>query len=112
VLAAQTMADDRGGAKTSVLPMGSLYEGCLFVLFEIMVLKLKDLLKIDTEACGRVILILSAFSGGNMGTRCGGSPLGHDGGRDVMGTKKQQNQQRRLRRGKECGKVKPPRINN
>jgi 6-phospho-3-hexuloisomerase len=50
VLPAQTMADDRGGAKTSVLPMGSLYEGCLFVLFEIMVLKLKDLLKVDTEA--------------------------------------------------------------
>ena len=42
VLPAQTMANDRGVAKTSVLPMGSLYEGCLFVLFEIMVLRLKD----------------------------------------------------------------------
>ena len=49
VLPAQTMADDRGEAKTSVLPMGSLYEGCLFVLFEIMVLKLKGLLKVDAE---------------------------------------------------------------
>ena len=37
---AQTMADDQGPAKTSVLPMGSLYEGALFVLFEVMVLKL------------------------------------------------------------------------
>lgn len=50
VLPAQTMANDRGVPKTSVLPMGSLYEGCLFVLFEMMVLKLKDLLKVDTEA--------------------------------------------------------------
>ena len=34
------MADDRGPEQTSVLPMGSLYEGALFVLFEVMVLKL------------------------------------------------------------------------
>jgi len=32
------------GETTSVLPMGSAYEGTLFVLFEIMVLKLKALL--------------------------------------------------------------------
>jgi 6-phospho-3-hexuloisomerase len=44
------MADDQGEKKTSVLPMGSLYEGALFVLFEIMILKLKDMLKIDAEA--------------------------------------------------------------
>ena len=50
LLPAQTMADDQGEAKTSVLPMGSLYEGCLFVLFEVMVLKLKDRLGIDAEA--------------------------------------------------------------
>lgn len=49
-LPAQTMADDQGERKTSVLPMGSLYEGALFVLFEIMILKLKDMLKIDAEA--------------------------------------------------------------
>jgi 6-phospho-3-hexuloisomerase len=36
---AQTMARDVGG--TSTLPMGSVYEGALFVLFEIMELKLK-----------------------------------------------------------------------
>jgi 6-phospho-3-hexuloisomerase len=46
---AQTMADDQGEKKSSVLPMGSLYEGALFVLFEVMVLKLKDKLKIDPE---------------------------------------------------------------
>lgn len=45
---AQTMADDRGG-KTSVLPMGSLYEGALFLLFEVMVLKLKDVLKVGPD---------------------------------------------------------------
>jgi len=49
-LPAQTMADDQGEQKTSVLPMGSLYEGALFVLFEVMILKLLDKLKIDTEA--------------------------------------------------------------
>ncbi len=50
VLPAQTMADDRGPAANSVLPMGSLFEGALFVLFEVMVLKLKDRLGIDAEA--------------------------------------------------------------
>jgi len=46
---AQTMADDQGEKKTSVLPMGSLFEGALFVLFEVMVLKLRDMLKISPE---------------------------------------------------------------
>src|ERR1700712_3565831 len=46
---AQTMADDQGAAKYSVLPMGSLYEGALFVLFEVMVLKLRDRLQIDPQ---------------------------------------------------------------
>ncbi len=49
-LPAQTMADDQGTAKTSVLPMGSLYEGALFILFEIMILKLIDNLGITPEA--------------------------------------------------------------
>lgn len=49
-LPAQTMADDVGPAKTSVLPMGSLFEGALFVLFEVMVLKLKARLGISSEA--------------------------------------------------------------
>lgn len=46
-LPAQTMADDQGEARTSVLPMGSLFEGALFVLFEVMVLKLIARLDID-----------------------------------------------------------------
>lgn len=46
---AQTMADDQGAKKSSVLPMGSLYEGALFVLFEVMILKLRDTLKINPE---------------------------------------------------------------
>ena len=46
---AQTMADDSGAAKTSVLPMGSLFEGALFVLFEVMVLKLKARLDISAD---------------------------------------------------------------
>ncbi len=44
---AQTMADDQGERKSSVLPMGSLFEGALFVLFEVMVLKLRDFMAID-----------------------------------------------------------------
>ena len=44
------MASDLGTAGTSVLPMGSAYEGALFVLFEIMVLKLKTLLDASPEA--------------------------------------------------------------
>ena len=46
---AQTMANDHG-ATLSVLPMGSLYEGAIYLLFEIMVLKLKARLSVSTEA--------------------------------------------------------------
>ena len=46
---AQTMARDRGSAATSVLPMGSVYEGALFLLFEVMVLRLRDLLGVSPE---------------------------------------------------------------
>lgn len=49
-LPAQTMADDQGAKRSSVLPMGSLYEGALFVLFEVMVLKLIERLRIGPEA--------------------------------------------------------------
>jgi 6-phospho-3-hexuloisomerase len=49
-LPAQTMADDRDKNKTSVLPMGSLFEGALFVLFEVMVLKLIAALSIAPDA--------------------------------------------------------------
>ena len=41
-LPAQTMADDRGDAATSVLPMGSLYEGAQYVVFELLVLRLRE----------------------------------------------------------------------
>jgi 6-phospho-3-hexuloisomerase len=46
---AQTMADDSGPV-TSVLPMGSLYEGAQYILFEVMVLMLRDRLAITAEA--------------------------------------------------------------
>lgn len=45
---AQTMADDTGGG-TSVLPMGSLFEGAQYVLFECMILKLRDRLGVTSE---------------------------------------------------------------
>ena len=48
-LPAQTMADDQGARASSVLPMGSVFEGALFVLFEVMVLKLKKSLGISME---------------------------------------------------------------
>ena len=46
---AQTMADDTGPA-TSVLPMGSLYEGAQYILFEVMILKLRERLGVTPEA--------------------------------------------------------------
>jgi 6-phospho-3-hexuloisomerase len=48
ILPAQTMANDQGPS-TSLLPMGSVYEGALFVLFEVMILKLKDTLSVSSE---------------------------------------------------------------
>ena len=45
---AQTMADDARGA--SVLPMGSLFEGALYILFELIVLRLRDKLGIPADA--------------------------------------------------------------
>lgn len=52
VVPAQTMADDRAddGGGTSMLPMGSLYEGALFVLFEIMIVKLRTRIGVSPEA--------------------------------------------------------------
>lgn len=46
---AQTMARDQGAAVTSVLPMGSAYEGALFLLFEIMVLRLRDMTQASAD---------------------------------------------------------------
>jgi 6-phospho-3-hexuloisomerase len=45
---AQTMADDRGG-EVSVLPMGSLFETAQMVLFEIIVLALRERLGESAE---------------------------------------------------------------
>jgi 6-phospho-3-hexuloisomerase len=44
------LADDLGPAKFTLLPMGSLFEGALFVLFEVMVLKLKARLGVTAKA--------------------------------------------------------------
>ena len=49
LIPAQTMASDQGASRTSVLPMGSVFEGALFLLFEIMVLKLRALLGATPE---------------------------------------------------------------
>lgn len=46
---AQTMADDTG-APVSVLPMGSLYEGAQFILFEAMILMLRERLGVTAQA--------------------------------------------------------------
>ena len=46
---AQTMANDQGSTR-SVLPMGSLYEGALYILFELVILALKDGLGVSAEA--------------------------------------------------------------
>ena len=50
VIPAQTMASDQGERRTSVLPMGSVYEGALFVLFEVMVLQLPTRLGVPPDA--------------------------------------------------------------
>ena len=47
---AQTMASDQGLGPKSVLPMGSVFEGALFVLFEVMVARLAELLAVKPEA--------------------------------------------------------------
>ena len=39
---AQTMADDQTPSHASVLPMGSLFEGAQFLVFEILILQLRD----------------------------------------------------------------------
>ncbi|TVQ36262.1 MAG: SIS domain-containing protein [Geminicoccaceae bacterium] len=49
VIPAQTMADDQGPG-TSVLPMGSLYEGAQYVLFEGMIDQLKTKLEVTPDA--------------------------------------------------------------
>jgi 6-phospho-3-hexuloisomerase len=46
---AQTMADDRGSA-VSILPMGSLFEAAQMLVFELIVLKLRDRLGETAES--------------------------------------------------------------
>lgn len=46
---AQTMANDQQSQKRSILPMGSIYEGSMFVLFEMMILKLQDKMSVNTN---------------------------------------------------------------
>ncbi len=48
ILPAQTMASDTS-APTSILPMGSLYEGVMYLFFEYLVLMLRDRLDITAE---------------------------------------------------------------
>ncbi|MFD2058823.1 SIS domain-containing protein [Mesorhizobium calcicola] len=50
LIPAQTMASDQGTKKTSALPMGSVFEGALFLMFEVMVLKLRELTNASPEA--------------------------------------------------------------
>lgn len=50
VIPAQTMARDQGAAATSVLPMGSLFEGAQFLAFELLVLALRDRLQVTPQA--------------------------------------------------------------
>lgn len=49
VIPAQTMANDQGG-RVSVLPMGSLFEGAQFMVFEFIVLALRDRLGETAES--------------------------------------------------------------
>ena len=48
VIPAQTMARDIGGS--SILPMGSLFEGAMFLVFEALVLRLGDVLGETAES--------------------------------------------------------------
>ncbi|MEM8855282.1 MAG: SIS domain-containing protein [Pseudomonadota bacterium] len=47
---AQTMANDQDPSAASLLPMGSLYEGAQYVVFEILVLMLRERLGATPEA--------------------------------------------------------------
>jgi 6-phospho-3-hexuloisomerase len=48
VVPAQTMADDRRES-ASLLPMGSVYEGAQFFVYELLVLKLRERLRVSPE---------------------------------------------------------------
>lgn len=52
VIPAQTMADDQSPDQTpaSILPMGSLFEGAQYLVFEMLILHLRDHLGVDPDA--------------------------------------------------------------
>ena len=50
VIPAQTMADDTGPQVASVLPMGSLFEGAQYLVFEMLILMLRDRLGVAPDA--------------------------------------------------------------
>ena len=49
-LPAQTMAADQGAKRSSILPMGSLFEALMFLFLELLVLDLRDRLGVSPEA--------------------------------------------------------------
>jgi 6-phospho-3-hexuloisomerase len=50
LIPAQTMANDQGATATSVLPMGSLFEGAQYLAFELLVLALRNRMAVDPQA--------------------------------------------------------------
>lgn len=50
VIPAQTMADDQVPDPASILPMGSLFEGAQYLVFEVLVLHVREQLQISPEA--------------------------------------------------------------
>lgn len=50
VIPAQTMADDQAPDPASILPMGSLFEGAQYLVFEVLILHLRDHLGVDPDA--------------------------------------------------------------
>jgi len=45
------MANDQdAGEQRSILPMGSIYEGAMFMLFEMMVLRVQAMLAVSPDA--------------------------------------------------------------
>jgi 6-phospho-3-hexuloisomerase len=50
VIPAQTMADDQSPAPASILPMGSLFEGAQYLVFELLILALRDRMGVTPDA--------------------------------------------------------------
>lgn len=50
VIPAQTMANDQSPSSESILPMGSLFEGAQYLVFEMLILHLRDHLGVDPDA--------------------------------------------------------------